>query len=294
MDNITKNVILAPFNFMYKLSPKLTLEVLFKLKVGYKLNFKKPTTYNEKLQWIKLHDRNPLMPICCDKYTVRSYVESCDCKNILNELYWEGFNPQNIPFDSLPDKFVIKATHGSTFNIICTDKTMLDKEEVINKCNKWLKSKFLSCYGEWFYGIERPRIIIERFIESDDGAQLKDYKVFCFNGKARYIRIDSERFTDHRTDMYDTNWNLLNGIKIGHENSGKYIEKPKYLNEMLEYAEKLSKPFLHARVDFYISKNKIIFGEITFTNGAGFDKIKPYSFDIEMGNHLNLLKEIEQ
>ena len=294
MDNITKSIILTPFNFMYKLNPKLTLEILFRLKVGYKLNLNNPKTYNEKLQWIKLYDKNKLMPICCDKYMVRSYVESCGCKDILNELYWEGFDPQDIPFDTLPDRFVIKATHGSTFNIICTDKTMLDKNEVILKCNKWLKSKFLSCYGEWFYGIEKPRIIVEKYIESDDGRQLKDYKVFCFNGKARYIRVDSERFTtNHGKDIYDRDWNLLKDVEMGYKNTGISMSKPRCFDKMLEYAEKLSKPFLHARVDFYIVENKVIFGEITFCNGAGFDKITPHSFDIEMGRYLDLLGDVK-
>lgn len=292
MDNITKNIILAPFNIMYRFNPESTLKILFKLKLGYKLNLEQPTTYNEKLQWIKLYDKNPLMTKCCDKYTVRSYVESCGCKNILNELYWEGFNPEEIPFDKLPNKFVIKATHGSTFNIICKDKIMLDKDKVILQCKKWLKSKFLTCYGEWFYGVEKPRIIVEKYIESDDGKQLKDYKVFCFNGKAEYIRVDSERFTDnHGKDMYDREWKLLDEVQMGYKNSGKSIDKPKCLDEILEYAEKLSKPFLHARVDFYIVKDEIIFGEITFTNGAGFDKIKPHSFDVKMGSHLKILEE---
>lgn len=291
MDNVVKNLILTPFNVMYKINPKLTLEILFRIKLGYKLNLEKPITYNEKLQWIKLYDKNPLMTKCCDKYTVRDYVKSCSCQEILNDLYWEGFDPEKIPFDTLPEKFVIKATHGSTFNIICKDKKTLNKKETIYKCKRWLKAKFLSCYGEWFYGVEKPRIIIEKYIESDDNSQLKDYKVFCFNGKAEYIRVDSERFTDnHGKDIYDRKWNKLDNVQMGYKNSGKFIEKPECLNEMIEYAEKLSKPFLHARVDFYIVKNKIIFGEITFTNGAGFDRIEPHSFDVKMGNCLNILE----
>lgn len=292
MDNITKNIILAPFNIMYRINSRLTLKTLFKLKLGYKLNLENPTTYNEKIQWIKLYDKNPLMTKCCDKYTVRSYIESCGYKNILNELYWEGFNPEEIPFDELPNKFVIKATHGSTFNIICTDKTMLDKNKVISQCKKWLKSKFLTCYGEWFYGVEKPRIIVEKYIESDDGKQLKDYKVFCFNGRAEYIRVDSERFTNNpRKDTYDKYWNFMEQVHMVSKNSGKSIEKPKCLDKMLEYAERLSSPFLHARVDFYIVKDEIIFGEITFTPGAGFSKIEPRSFNVKMGSLLKLSEE---
>lgn len=287
MNNLTKNIVLTPFNLLYKINPELDLKILFWLKQGYRLNLDNPKTYNEKLQWIKLYDRNPLMPICCDKYAVRSYVEGKECGDILNHLIWEGLNPEDIPFDKLPKKFVIKVTHGSTFNIICTDKSKLDRKAVIEKCQKWLKAKFLPCYGEWFYGKKPPRVIVEKYIESDDG-DLKDYKVFCFNGEPQYIRIDSARFTDHRSDFYDTNWNYLEGKHSGYSCAGNNFTKPSCLNEMLEYAKKLSAEFLHARVDFYIVGDRIVFGEITFINGAGFDKFSSYDFDLEMGSKLKL------
>ena len=107
MDTLKKRIILTPFNILYKISPKLELKLLFRIKQGYKLNLKNPKTFNEKLQWIKLYDKNPLMPKCVDKYTVREYVKNMGCEDILNELLWEGFNPEEIPFDILPDKFVI-------------------------------------------------------------------------------------------------------------------------------------------------------------------------------------------
>ena len=283
MNNLVKNIILFPFNLLYKISPETDLKVLFKLKQGYTLNLKDPKTYNEKLQWIKLYDKNPLMPKCCDKYAVREYVESCGCKEILNTLIWEGFNPEDIPFDDLPPKCVIKVTHGSTFNIICTDTSSLDREKTIELCKKGLKAKFLPCYGEWFYGIERPRVIVEKYIESADDKQLRDYKVFCFNGVARLIRIDTDRFTEHRDTIYDRDWNMLKGAHMGHGFGNKEIEKPSCLDDLLKYAETLSKPFKHARVDFYIVGSEIIFGEITFTNGAGFDRFTPRDLDLQMG-----------
>ena len=139
MDTLKKRIILTPLNLLYKINPKLELKVIFRLKQGYKLNLKNPKTFNEKIQWIKLNDRNPLMPKCVDKFTVREYVESKGCGSILNELLWEGFNPEDIPYDKLPDKFVIKVTHGSTFNVICTDKSKLDVEDTTKKLNIWLK-----------------------------------------------------------------------------------------------------------------------------------------------------------
>lgn len=288
MNNLIKNLILTPMNILYHLSPELDLKILFRVKQGYSLNLKEPQTYNEKLQWIKLNDHNKLMPVCCDKYSVRQVVKNLGCEEILNELLWYGFNPEDIPFEKLPEKFVIKVTHGSTFNIICTDKSQLDRVKTIKLCQKWLKAKFLPCYGEWFYGVEPPRIIVEKFIESDDGNQLKDYKIFCFHGKPVYIRIDSDRFTDHRDDVYTTDWYRLPGAHMGHGCSEYQFEKPDCLEKLLTYAGKLSAPFLHARIDFYIVKDKIIFGEITFTNGAGFDRFSSFEFDQEMGQHLDL------
>lgn len=292
MDNLLKSVILTPFNLMYKISPKKELELLFRLKCGYSLNLKNPVTYNEKLQWIKLYDRNPLMPKCCDKYAVRSYVEEKGCGNILNELIWEGKNPEEIPFNKLPKQCVIKVTHGSTFNIVCTDTSKLNREKVIEKCKKWLKAKFLPCYGEWFYGIEPPRIIVEKYL--DDGTErLRDYKIYCFNGNPRYIGVDlGDENGKHYKDIYDIKWNLLRGCEMAYPPSGKILPKPKNLEELLKYAAILSADFFHARIDFYVVENKIIFGEITFTNSAGFGRVEPPSFAKEMGDYLELRKEI--
>lgn len=288
MNNIIKNIVLTPFNLLYKVSPELDLKLLFCLKQRYVLNLENPKTYNEKIQWIKLYDKNPLMPKCCDKYTVRQFVEEQGCGDILNTLIWEGFEPENIPFEDLPEKFVIKITHGSTFNIICDDKNNLDEKEVINKCKKWLTEKFLPCYGEWFYGKERPRVIIEKYLESDDGKQLRDYKIFCFNGEPEFIRVDSDRFTKHRDNVFTKEWKEIKGAHMGHGCSEYKIECPPCLQKLLDYSRKLSKSFYHARIDFYIVNSEPVFGEITFTNGAGFDLFSSYQFDLMMGKYLNL------
>ena len=287
MDTVKKRIILTPLNILYKISPKQELKLLFRIKQGYKLNLNNPKTFNEKLQWIKLYDKNPLMPKCVDKYTVREYVKDKGCSSILNELLWEGFNPEDIPFDTLPDKFVIKVTHGSTFNIICTDKNSLDREDAIKKCKKWLKEKFIPCYGEWFYGIEKPRIIVEKYIESENG--LKDYKIFCFNGEPKYIGVYSDREKGKtKQEMYDINWNLINEHTNDFEMPNELTKKPELLDDVLNYSRILSKDFKHARVDFFIENNQIYFGEITFTSSAGFGKFISRKFAEEMGNFLNL------
>lgn len=289
MDNLIKNMILLPFNLMYKVNAEAELKLLFRLKCGYKLNLENPSTYNEKIQWIKLHDHNPLMPKCCDKYTVREYVRSKGCGDILNNLLWEGYDPADIPFDELPEKFVIKVTHGSTFNIICKEKSKLDRQGAINKCKRWLNAKFLPAYGEWFYGIEKPRVIVEKYLDDGTG-RLRDYKVYCFNGVPRFIGVDSgdEAQGTHYKDIYDTEWNLLKGYEMAYPNSSVAIEKPEVLDSLLRYAKILSEDFLHARIDFYIINGKVIFGEITFSNSAGFGKVAPEEFALKMGAYLNL------
>lgn len=287
METTKKNMILAPFNLLYKISPTLELKLLFRIKQEYGLNLKNPKTFNEKIQWIKIYDRNPLMPKCVDKYTVREYITKRKCSEILNELIWEGFNPEEIPFDKLPEKFVIKVTHGSTFNIICTDKNKLNIEEAKRKLKKWLKEKFLPCYGEWFYGIEKPRIIVEKFIESEE--ELKDFKVFCFNGEPKIIGVYSNRNSGNLCqEMYDINWNLLEGHTNHYALPKKLTQKPKNIQKMLKYAKKISKGFNHVRVDFFNPNNNLIFGEMTFTSSAGYGKFSSKKFAEEMGDYLEL------
>lgn len=286
MNTITKNILLAPFNLLYKISPELELRLMFKLKQGYSLDLKNPQTFNEKLQWIKLYDKNEWMPKCSDKYVVREYVERMGCKDLLNTLYWNGTNPDDIPYDEFPDKFVIKVTHGSTFNIIVTDKSKIDKEDIKKKLNKWLKAKFIPCYGEWFYGKVPPRIIVEKYLEDGHGTNLYDYKVFCFNGKAKLVDVHCGRFGTHKRNIYDLDWNLQE-VNFKYVNFD-IVEKPDVFDDLIKKAELLSSEFNHARVDFFIVNSRIYFGEITFTNGAGFDHIKPYEFDLKMGTWLNL------
>ncbi|NLA85667.1 MAG: glycosyltransferase [Clostridiales bacterium] len=299
MDNTIKSLLLTPMNMLYRIDPELELKLLYRLKMGRHLNLKNPVTYNEKIQWIKLFYKNDLMPICADKYTVREYVEKCGCGDILNELLWQGFDAKDIPFEKLPNKFVIKVTHGSGYNIICKDKARLDTGKVVKKINSWLKQKYIPCYGEWFYGVVKPRVIVEKFLDDSKNQVPMDYKFFCFNNiegnhGVGVIVVDTDRFINHKRKVYDVNWNELSNVMItfpyDHETN---IEKPGKLEQMIEYAKKLSEPFPHARIDFYYINDKIFFGEITFTNGAGFSKILPYSFNEKMGSWIRLADRVE-
>ena len=285
MTTKTKNIILFPLNLLHRISPKLTLKILFRLKTHHKLNLKNPVSFNEKLQWVKLNYKNPLLPKLVDKYSVRDYI-AAKAPELLTKLYWQGFNANDIPWDELPEKFVLKVTHGSSYNIICKDKNALDKKACAKKLNKWLKEKFLRCYGEWFYGIEKPRIIIEEFLDTKTGKVPDDYKVYCFNGKPEYVLLCTGRFEDTKSTMYDTNW-VYQNVRLGYKSNSE-TPKPENLDELLKYAKLLCEDFPHVRVDLYNINGKIYFGELTFTDGAGFDRIEPYDFDLKLGNLFKL------
>ncbi len=288
MKNIIKNLVLFPFNLLYKISPELTLRILFRIKTKKKLSLTNPQTYNEKIQWIKLYDKNPLMPVCSDKYHVREYISSKGLGHLLNDLLWEGFNAENIPFDELPNQFVIKVTHGSAYNIICKDKSSLDQIKTIRTLKKWVKSRFIPAYGEWFYGLLKPRIIVEKYLENENG-RLRDYKFFCFNGDPKILYVDTWFEGKHSINVYNDKFELYQGVKLGYRNDlTSNIVMPKNFKMMLEYSKLLSSDFLHVRVDFYEVEDRIIFGELTFTKGAGFGKIEPLDFDYQMGQYLKL------
>lgn len=292
MNTLAKNALLAPFNLLYRVSPRACLKSLFYLHHGYRLNLEHPKTFSEKIQWIKLYDRNSLMPTCADKWQVRGYVEECGCGRYLNELLWHGTDPAQIPFDSLPERYVVKVTHGSTFNVIVDGKCPVNRAEVVAKCRRWLATRFLPCYGEWFYGKQsgvEPSIVVERFLDDGAGRGLDDYKVFVMNGKAVLTLVCTGRTADsHLEDFYDNEWNPITGVDMGERSSGVEIARPACHAELLAAAERLAAPFHHARVDFYVINDAPVFGEITFTSGSGFDKFHPYEFDFELGRKLHL------
>jgi hypothetical protein len=288
MNYHVKNMILTPMNILYRFNPRLTFKLLYRLKTGYPLNLDQPITYTEKLQWMKLNFKNDLMPVCADKYEVRQYVKDCGCEKILNTLLWEGLHPDDIPFDELPERFVIKVTHGQGFNIICKDKSALNIQKTIRVLKRWLRTKFLPCYGEWFYGVKKPRIIIEQFLDDETYDSPVDYKVFCFHGNPKMIHIHVNRFSNHKRNFYDIDWNVMDHISMKYVDPNLIFEKPKELDQLLEYARRLSADFIHVRVDFYIIQSKIYFGELTFTENAGFDKIRPREFDKKLGDWMIL------
>lgn len=255
-------------------------------RIGEKLNLDNPQTFNEKIQWMKLYD-SPEMKLLkgklADKYEVRKFVKERIGEEYLIPLLgvWKNFD--DIDFEKLPDRFALKATHGSAMNVIVTDKSQMNLGAARYSFRKWLATNYAYTAGfEMHYENIEPRIIAEEYISEADG--LLDYKFMCFNGEVKYIWVDTGRYTNHCRDLFDTNWNHID-IRIAKPNAEFTPKAPENLNKMLELASKLCQGFPHVRVDLYSVFGKIYFGEMTFTSGNGGDS---YS-DKEFAKHLGSL-----
>lgn len=287
-----KNLILSPLNLLYRISPITEIQLLYFLKLHKKLNLKNPKTFNEKMNWLKLYYRNDLMPKCADKYTARDYITQKGFGEFLPKLYWHGEKPADIPFDTLPNSFVLKSTSGSGNNIIVHDKSKLNIEETLAKVDKWLKEKYLVAYGEWHYMNIKPSIIVEELLSDGIHTVPADYKMFCFNGLQGGVyctAVDIDRFEGHKRLIYDKDWNYLKDVDFNFDNCGKdLVAKPSCYDEMCRIAKVLAEPFPHCRVDFYVLGDRFYIGELTFFNGAGFDVISPYEYNLKMGKLIQL------
>lgn len=274
------------------ISPRLNTVVAFIVIKGKPINLKSPTTFDEKLSWLKLNTyyKNPLISKCADKYKVREYVCSCGLEEILNEMYGVYNSVAEINWQKLPNKFVLKWNNSCGFNILCCDKESLDINNVIRKMKKWGKTKYYLYYSEMQYKYIEPKIICERLLETKANELPEDYKFYCFNGKAKYVMICVGRDIGRpKFYYYDAEWNLARinkDTKNAPENF--YIPKPKRLHEMFQYAENLSQPFPFVRIDFYNLDGKVIFGEMTFTPSAGMNYNWLEEMDLMFGSLLKL------
>ena len=251
-------------------------------------NLKDPKTFNEKLQWLKLFNRNPYYTKLVDKYEVKKIVAELIGEEYIIPTLGVWDSADNIDFDKLPDRFVLKATHDSGRVIVCKNKKELDKEWARKEMAKSLKRDFYALTREWPYKDVPRRIIAEEFIEDPSG-DLKDYKFFCFNGVAEFFKVDFDRFTDHKANYYNKNWNLLpfEEIVCPANNRVKH-EAPENFDKMIEFAEVLSKGLPFARIDFYNNNGKIYFGEVTFFPNSGMGRFNPAKTDIQLGEMIKL------
>ena len=226
----------ASRNMLNWMSDEAFLKRKFKLRMGYELDLDNPKTFNEKLQWLKLYDRNPLYTKLVDKYEVRKYIAEKIGEEHLIPLVGGPWNsPEEIDFDLLPDQFVLKCTHDSGGVIICKDKSKLDIPAVKAKLCKHLKRNYYWTNREWPYKDVPPRIIAEKYMEDETG-ELRDFKVFCFNGTPELVEVDYERFTDHQRNIYSTDWKLAEFSSLYRSNAEIDILKPQNLEEMLTIA----------------------------------------------------------
>ncbi len=284
-----KKIIKSMLSFFNKISNnKLGSTILYIVRTHQIPHYKNPRNFNDKTMNLKFsYKNNDLVVKCTDKYEVREYIKEKGCEEILNELYgvYKGVNEIN--FMELPNKFALKCTHGCAYNSICSNKNELDIEKTKNKLNNWLKEKYGWATGELHYTKIEPRIICEKYLCDENGKMPIDYKIYCLNGKAVGILTCTEREEGLKRNFYDLNWNELLYIKDKYRNKKK-IEKPKNLEEMIKYAEILSKDFKFVRVDLYNDNGKIIFGELTFTPACCCNKIYNQIGNRELGKKLEI------
>ena len=257
-----------------KLSPVLFAKYrYFKLRKR-RPNLRNPESFDEKLLWLMLYWRNPLKGQCGDKYEMRGYVNDQGLGHLLPELLGVYRHSREIDFALLPDRFVLKCTHGSGFNIICGNKAHLDIAEARRTLDKWMRRDFSKAFGEIHYAQMMPRIICERFLDDLESALPRDYKVYCFHGKARYIMVCTGRSVDggHAAyHFYDREWRE----RLPFDKTTAFlncdIQKPEGLEVMIDAAERLSQPFPFVRIDFYCIRGRVVLGEMTLTPAGCID-----------------------
>lgn len=255
-------------------------------------NLNNPKTYNEKLQWLKLNDRNPKYSLMVDKYEVRDYIKKVIGSKYLIPLLGVWDNPDDIDFDKLPQQFVLKCTHNSGSGmVICKDKSNINIKDAKRGLAKGLNENYYLYYREWPYKNVKPRIVGEKFI-GIDGKTPEDYKILCINGKADNIMVCTDRDSG-TTEFYffNTKWELIRCNDWGKNAPENFtLEKPQNLEKMIQIAEKLSENIPLARIDLYNINGDIFFGEITFFPGSGFDSNLYYEEDLRLGQELDLKK----
>ena len=273
---------------------ELLIKALYNLHMGQKLNLNNPKTFSEKIQWLKLNDHNPLYHKLVDKCEVKKYVaDKIGDKYIIPTLgVWNTFD--DIDFDNLPDKFVLKTTNGggSSGVVICTDKMSFDKEKAKLKLLKSMRNDIYKGMGEWAYKGVKPRIIAETFMSSANPSshkELSDYKFFCFNGEPIYCQVIRDRSTNETIDFYDREWNHQEFVGLNpNACNGSHVECPVHLGVMHDICRKLSKDIPFVRVDMYIIDDKEYFGELTFYPASGYGVFTPDIWQWKLGEILEL------
>ncbi len=273
------------------MSDELCLKLMYRVQMGEPLNLDNPKKFTEKVQWLKLYNRKPEYTTMVDKYAVKDYVAGIIGREYIIPTLGVWDKPEDIDWEALPDRFVLKTTHGGGGGgvVICSDKAALDKADAIARLNRSLKSDIYHSLKEWPYKDVRKRIIAEQFMEDTGLHELRDYKFFCFGGQCRCMKVDFDRFIEHHANYYDTEGNLLRfGEKDCAPDFNKAIHLPDTMPQMVELANKLSKDTPLMRVDFYDVDGKVYFGELTFFPASGMGKFTPEEYDSILGQWIEL------
>lgn len=282
--------------FIGRRYPEQFVKIRYYVRFHKKLNIETPRTLNEKILYLLLRTDTTQWTDLADKYEVRKYIIQCGLGDILVNLYGAWDNAINIDFTKLPKKFVLKCNHGSGDVYIIQDKDKLDKDKMVKVINKALITKFGELEGGSHYFIIKPKVIAEEFMENDEMSEklsstIIDYKIWCFNGKAKFVWTCFNRDTYGADVMtYDLQWNAHPEYSIfnSHYRYGKVMPKPNNLDELISIAEKLAKPFICVRVDLYNIGEKVYFGEMTFTSLGGMMNFYTDEFQQLAGDMIDL------
>lgn len=272
------------------LSDKTFLQIGFKIRYGRMIDFENPETFNEKLQWMKIYNRNPLYSKLVDKAEVKGWVTSKIGDQYVIPTLGVWDTTEEIPYEELPEQFVLKCTHDSGSVVICKSKKIFNKENAYRRLQNASKRNMFWWGREWPYKNVKPRIIAEKYIEdlADGDGELTDYKFMCFNGKVKCVFTCTERFSEGlKVTFFDTDWNKL-PFERHYPASNKQISSPQNLRKMVQLAEILSEGIPFVRVDFYESNDAIYFGEMTFFPGNGMEEFKPEEWDYKLGSWITL------
>ena len=267
----------------------LQISLSYRLRIGKKLNLEEPRSFNEKLQWLKLNDRNPFYTNLVDKYSVRQYIKDTIGEKYLVPLISVYDRVEDIDYSFLPERFVLKPTHTSGNVIVCRNKADLDIKNTNIVLNKWMKREYFWYHREWPYKNIIPRIICEEFLVDESGYELKDYKFYCFNGDPKLIQVMSNRNSgNYSINHFDKDWNVIEIKRKSHNPSPNNIKRPEMLADMLQICELLSKDIPFVRVDLYFANNSIYFGELTFYPVSGYVDYVNEEDDYLLGSWVDL------
>lgn len=283
---IAPSTLIAAVSKVIPINERWYLKARYFLTFGRTLDLENPRTFTAKLQWLKLYGRPEQYAPLADKFAVYDFVRARIGDTHLNRMIGVYQDASEIPWNELPDKFVLKATHASGWNLIVPDKARLDRQQAMQICRQWLTTSYAARSREPVYERIPPRIICVEYL-GDPDTELFDYKLYCFNGRVRLIHVDTERFTGHQRTFYSPEWERL-PFAYTYPTRDEGVERPAALGELISLAETLAETIPFVRVDFFYIRNQVVFGEMTFFPDAGFGSFDPPEWDAIIGSYLKL------